>query len=160
MLPFKTILFATDFSPASKVAFEVAGALARDYRARIIALHVIEPVRIGFSEYTAYVGPDEDKGHAMANLEAIKAPSPRVTIEHRLLEGEPAAVIAETAAEIGADLVVMGTHGRTGLTRLVMGSVAEEVLRRAPCPVLTVRDAVPVKEEAAVAEEMPETAML
>src|ERR1017187_787414 len=159
MLPFKTILFATDFSPASHVAFEVAAALARDYKAGMIAVHVIEPVSMGFSEYTAYVGPDEDMGLALANLQAIKAPSPRVTIEHRLLEGDPSTVIAETAAETGADLVVMGTHGRTGLTRFVMGSVAEEVLRRAPCPVLTVRDVVPVRV-AEPAEEMPVTAML
>lgn len=159
MLPFKTILFATDFSPASSVAFDVAAALARDYRARVIAVHVIEPVAMGFSEYTAFVGPEEDKGMALANLQAIKAPSPRVTIEHRLLEGDPATVIAETAAETGADLVVMGTHGRTGLTRFVMGSVAEEVLRRAPCPVLTVRDVVRVPADE-LAEELPETAML
>jgi nucleotide-binding universal stress UspA family protein len=145
MLPFKTILFATDFSPASKVAFEVASALARDYRARLIAIHVIEPVQMGFSEFNAYVGPDEDKGKAMEMLQAIKAPAPTVTIEHRLLEGTAATVIAETAEETAADLIVMGTHGRSGLTRLVMGSVAEEVLRRAPCPVLTVRGAVPVQ---------------
>ncbi len=158
MMPFKTILFATDFSPASNVAFEVAAALARDYKSHMIALHVIEPVHMGFSEYTAYVGPDEDKGLALAKLNAIKAPSPRVTLEYRLLEGDPAAVIAETAEEVGADLVVAGTHGRTGLTRLVMGSVAEEVLRRAPCPVLTIRGTVAVKAEEV--EEMPETAML
>ena len=147
MLPFKTILFATDFSPPSQVAFEVASALARDYRARMIALHVVEPVNVGFSEYAAYVGPEEDRGEAMAKLRAIKAPSPMVTLEYRLLEGDPATVIAETAGEIDADLVVMGTHGRTGLTRLVMGSVAEEVLRRASCPVLTVRDVAKVKIE-------------
>lgn len=147
MLPFKTILFATDFSPASNVAFGVASALARDYRARIIALHVIEPARMGFAEFNTYVGPDEDRGWAMDQLHAIKAPAPTVTIEHRLLEGEAATVIVETAAETGADLVVMGTMGRTGLTRLVMGSVAEDVLRRAPCPVLTIRGAVPVAVE-------------
>lgn len=147
MLPFKTILFATDFSPASNVAFNVAAALARDYRARIIALHVVEPVHMGFSEFSAYVGPDEDKGEAMKMLKALKAPSPTVTIEHRMLEGDAATVIVETAAEVAADLIVMGTMGRTGLTRLVMGSVAEEVLRRAPCPVLTIRGAVRVKTE-------------
>jgi len=153
MLPIKTILFATDFSPASKIAFEVAASLARDYNARLIALHVIEPVQMGFSEFNAYVGPDEDTGAAMELLHTFKAPSPRVTIEHRLLEGSAAAVITETAAETGADVVVMGTHGRTGLSRLMMGSVAEEVLRQAPCPVLTIR-AMPVRvsePEAAVA---------
>ena len=158
MLPFRTILFATDFSAPSNVAFDVGSALARDYKARMIVLHVIEPAAAGYSEFNPYIGPEEDKGEAMSKLHAIKAPSSKVTIEHRLLEGDPATVIAETAAETGADLVVLGTHGRTGLTRLVMGSVAEQVLRRAPCPVLTVRGVVPVKvEEPAV--EMPESAL-
>ena len=139
MMPFKTILFATDFSPASQMAFEAAAALARDYRARIIAVHVVEPVQTGFSEFTSYIGPEEDRGRAMELLQAIRSPSPMVTIEHRLLEGDPATVVVETAQETSADLIVMGTHGRAGLTRLVMGSVAEDVLRRAPCPVLTVR---------------------
>ena len=147
MLPFKTILFATDFSPTSQVAFNVAGALARDYRARIIALHVVEPVTVAFGEFGAYTGPDEDKGLAMTSLHAIKAPAPTVTIEYRLLEGDAATVIVETAAETGADLIVMGTTGRAGFSRLVMGSVAEEVLRRAPCPVLTIRGTIPVKTE-------------
>jgi len=62
-----------------------------------------------------------------------------VCVEHRLGEGDPATVILEVAEETGAGLIVMGTHGRTGLGRLVMGSVAEQVLRTAPCPVLTVR---------------------
>src|SRR5262245_48788200 len=122
MMPFRTILFATDFSPASNVAFGVASALARDYRARIIVLHVIEPVRMGFAEFTSYVGPDEDRSLAMENLRAITAPN--ITLEHRLLEGEPAAVIVDAATETGADIIVMGTMGRTGLTRVVMGSVA------------------------------------
>jgi len=154
MLPFKTILFATDFSGASKMAFGVASALARDYKARMIVVHVIEPIRMGFSEFAAYVGPEEDKGQAMTQLQAIKPPSPMVTLEYRLLEGEPATVIVETAQEIEADLIVMGTHGRSGLTRLVMGSVAEDVLRRAPCPVLTLRE--PVTEKIAVPAAAPE----
>jgi nucleotide-binding universal stress UspA family protein len=121
----------------------------------MIALHVIEPAKVGFSEYGSYVGPEEDKGEAMSRLQAIKAPSPMVTIEYRLLEGDPATVIAETAAEIDADLVVMGTHGRTGFTRFIMGSVAEEVLRKATCPVLTVRDVATVKVEEPVAAAEP-----
>jgi len=145
MMPFKTILFATDFSPASKMAFEVASALARDYKARIVAVHVVEAARMGFSEFAAYAGPEEDKGLAVEELHAIKPPSPMVTIEYRLLEGDPSVVIVETAQETEADLIVMGTHGRAGLTRLVMGSVAEDVLRHAPCPVLTIRDTIAAK---------------
>ena len=157
MLPFKTILFATDFSPASKVAFEVASALARDYRARIIAVHVVEPQTIGFSEFGSYVGPKEDPGEAMRLLRLLKAPPSAVTMEYRLLEGNPASVIVETAAETNAEVVVMGTHGRTGFSRLVMGSVAEEVLRGSPCPVLTVRADMPVKDEQTDEVELSET---
>lgn len=158
MLPFKTILFATDFSPTSEVAFHVAAALARDYHARVIAMHVVEPVNIGFSEYGNYIGPEEDKEHALELLNAIVSPSPRVTLERRMVEGAPAEMIAEVATEVKADLIVMGTHGRTGLTRLVMGSVAEEVLRRAPCPVLTIRGMInlPTEETERAEEEVPE----
>jgi nucleotide-binding universal stress UspA family protein len=117
---------------------------------------VVEPVRVGFSEYGSYIGPEEEKGHAMEMLNAIVAPSPRVTLERRMLEGDPAEMIAEAAADANADLIVMGTHGRTGLTRLVMGSVAEEVLRHAPCPVLTIRGHLNVVTEESVGEEVPE----
>ncbi len=157
MLPFKTILFATDFSPASKVAFEVASALARDYRARVVALHVVEPQAIGYSEFGSYVGPVEDPGEAMTMLRALKAPSSTVTMEYRLVEGDPASVITETAAETEADVVILGTHGRTGLSRLLMGSVAEEVLRHSPCPVLTIRADMPVRDEMKDEAELPET---
>jgi nucleotide-binding universal stress UspA family protein len=64
---------------------------------------------------------------------------PGVEAERRLEEGDPVEAILRVAEEIGADLIVMGTHGRTGLSRLFMGSVAEQVLRRAPCPVLTLK---------------------
>ena len=116
MMPFKTILFATDFSPASQASFVVAAALARDYKARIIAVHVVEPAQVGYTEFAAYTAPEEDRGQAMESLQALKSPSPMVTIEYRLLEGDPATLIVETAAETDADIVVMGTHGRAGLT--------------------------------------------
>jgi nucleotide-binding universal stress UspA family protein len=154
MIPFKTILFATDFSPASQKAFEVAATLAHDYKARIIVIHVLEPVTMGFSEFAAYVGPEEDRAQALELLRTVKPASPLIVTEHRLLDGDPATVIVETAQEIAADLIVMGTHGRSGLTRFVMGSVAEQVLRRAPCPVMTIRDVIAEKtmEQAEMAE--------
>src|SRR5688572_15902087 len=112
MLPFKTILFATDFSPASREAFTVATGLARDYQARIIAVHVIPPIRADFAEFSTFPGPDEDRSEALRLLHQVQ--SPGHPMEHRLLEGDPASVIAETATSAGADLIVMGTHGRTG----------------------------------------------
>jgi nucleotide-binding universal stress UspA family protein len=79
---------------------------------------------------------------------------PAVHVEHRLKEGAPATEILRTARALECDLIVMGTHGRTGVGRLLMGSVAEEVLRKAPCPVLTVKTAIPgeVLAEKPVAE--------
>jgi universal stress protein A len=70
-------------------------------------------------------------------LQAVVPTDPNVPCEHRLITGDPSTAIAKLAEEEHADLIVMGTHGRTGLTRLLMGSVAEAVVRRAPCPVLT-----------------------
>jgi nucleotide-binding universal stress UspA family protein len=67
------------------------------------------------------------------------------------MEGEPSATIVQVARETSADLIVMGTHGRTGLARVLMGSVAEDVLRTAPCPVMTVKATVPVPGEELVA---------
>jgi nucleotide-binding universal stress UspA family protein len=74
-------------------------------------------------------------------------------VEHRLEEGEPAAQILRVAKETKAGLIVMGTHGRTGLERILLGSVAEKVLRKAVCPVLTVR--IPILAEATKPVELP-----
>lgn len=73
---------------------------------------------------------------------------PEVLVEHRLREGDAAAEILQVADEVGADLIVLGTHGRTGLGRVLMGSVAEAVLRRARCPVLTLKSPLPEAESA------------
>jgi nucleotide-binding universal stress UspA family protein len=76
-------------------------------------------------------------------LDAVRPSVPNVTAEHVLLTGDEATEIVRLAVDEGFDLIVMGTHGRTGLSRLLMGSVAEQVLRRAPCPVLTVKQPIP-----------------
>jgi nucleotide-binding universal stress UspA family protein len=74
---------------------------------------------------------------------ALRPPDPAVRFEGRLCEGEPAEEIIRLAGKTRSDLIVMGTHGRTGLGRLLLGSVAEEVLRRAPCPVLLLKKPFP-----------------
>jgi nucleotide-binding universal stress UspA family protein len=81
-------------------------------------------------------------------LNRLRAPDARVRVEHRLEEGDTATQILRVAQETGCDMIVLGTHGRTGLGRLLMGSVAEQVLRMAPCPVLTVRAPFPASESA------------
>lgn len=131
MLSVQTILHPTDFSKRSGYAFQLACSLARDQGARLIILHIM-PVPL-VQEKQLY------REEMAGELSQLSAPDTQVRMEHRLEEGDAATQILRVAQETGCDLIVMGTHGRTGLGRLVMGSVAEEVLRLASCPVLTVR---------------------
>jgi nucleotide-binding universal stress UspA family protein len=141
MLPIKTILHPTDFSQPSEYAFQVACSLARDYGAKLIVLHVdTPPVTIG--EVISYMEPEEYKEKLWAEFHRLEASEPGIRdlrVETKLVEGSPAKEILMTAREIKPELIVMGTHGRTGLGRLLMGSVAEEVVRKSPFPVLTVK---------------------
>ena len=144
MLPIHTILHATDFSPQSEAAFGVACALARDYRARVIVMHVHQTPTMAFGEFGALPpAPDETEEGLRARLANIRPTDATVPVDRYMTDGEPAEEILRLAKERGADLIVLGTHGRTGLGRLLMGSVAENVMRRAPCLVLTVKQPVP-----------------
>jgi nucleotide-binding universal stress UspA family protein len=140
MLAIKSILFPTDFSERSEVAFRLACSLARDHGARLIVLHVVAPPQTVAYEampmLPAY--PPGYREELETRLRSLKAPA-GVAVDYRLEEGFAAAEIVTLAAEASADLIVMGTHGRTGLGRLLLGSVAEQVLRKAKCPVLTVK---------------------
>jgi nucleotide-binding universal stress UspA family protein len=138
MFEIRTVLHPTDFSERSARAFQLACSLARDHRARLIVLHVIPPPD-SFGEAVARQQPDSYRAQICDHLYALRAPDSRVEIEYRLGDGDPHAEILRVAEESSCDLIVMGTHGRTGLGRLLMGSVAEQVLRQAPCPVLTVK---------------------
>ena len=137
------ILFPTDFSPLGETALEMATALAKQRGAKLVIAHVEEPpMAYGGGElYSGIEEPDRREMEAM--LAAILPTDPAVGYEHRLLIGSPATAIVRLAESENFDLIVMPTHGRTGLSRLLMGSVAEEVVRKAPCPVLTVKAAVP-----------------
>ncbi len=141
MLAIQTILYPTDFSETSRYAFQLACSLARDHGARVIALHVAPPPQTvnfeGMPPSPALpVGYQEDLKN---KLREFSAASVEVQVEPRLEEGFAATEIVRVAREVPCDLIVMGTHGRTGLGRLLLGSVAEHVLRKAPCPVLTVK---------------------
>ncbi len=131
------IIYPTDFSHCGTAALRLATSLARDTGAKLLIVHVEEsPLAYGGGEM--YYGiPEPASEDLQKMLDRVVPTDPAVAYEHRLLAGEPATAIAELAAEENADMIVMGTHGRTGLTRLLMGSVAEAVVRRAPCPVLT-----------------------
>jgi nucleotide-binding universal stress UspA family protein len=149
VLPVHTILHPTDFSDRSGYAFRVACSLTRDYGARLVALHVVtSPLTIVYGEGAVPLDPETFRAEAKVKLDSLEPPAPGMALERRLTEGDPAAEILRQAREIDADLIVMGTHGRTGLARLLMGSVAEQVVRQAPCPVLTVR--TPMAEAVAI----------
>jgi nucleotide-binding universal stress UspA family protein len=119
----------------------VACSLARDHGARVIAVHVMTPPT-AYGETGVFVAVEHTKPALLADLRQLRSPSGDVAIDHRLAEGDPAGEIIRLAEETDCDLIVMGTHGRKGLGRLLMGSVAENVMRRAPCPVLTVKATV------------------
>jgi nucleotide-binding universal stress UspA family protein len=133
MLPIRTIVHPTDFTEPSSYAFQMACALARDYGAKLVALHVYPVVSAGI------VSVEGSRKKLLAQLREITPPDSTIPVGHALVEGEPVFEILKAAEAYDADLIVMGTHGRGGLSRLVMGSVAEAVTRKANCPVLTVR---------------------
>jgi len=143
MLPIRTILHPTDFSVRSEPAFQLACALTRDYGARLVVLHVAVPPTVVYGEGILPPDPEILRREAQEQLDRLQAPQADVRAERRLVEGDPATEVLHVAQEIGANLIVMGTHGRTGLGRLLMGSVAEQVVRQAACPVLTVKTPYP-----------------
>lgn len=138
MFPIHTILHPTDFSEQADHAFRMACALARDHNARVVVAHVMPYPPVVYPE--GMVLATEDLRPKLTEmLRRVKPDDAKVAVERLLLEGDPTTAILDTAKEKGADLIVMGTHGWRGLTRLLMGSVAEGVLRGAACPVLTVK---------------------
>jgi nucleotide-binding universal stress UspA family protein len=140
----RQILCASDLSPASEPAWVMAQRLGRLFGADVLLLHVIPPVPMPMEGYLPPRMYQElvtgAHAQAEASLAAVAAgvagPPPKV--RSRVVEGSPAARIVDVAAEEGADLIVVGTHGRTGLDRVFLGSVADRVLRTARCPVVTV----------------------
>ena len=139
---YKKILFATDFSPASDAALQYATSLARDSGATLLIAHVEElPMPyVGGEMYFAQ--PEYPNPEIRRMLEAVVPPDKSVRYEHRLVMGTAADDIVRLADEEHVDLIVIGTHGRTGLKRVLMGSVAESVMRLATCPVLTLKEAI------------------
>jgi nucleotide-binding universal stress UspA family protein len=129
----QTILVPLDGSPPSLHALEHAIVLAEDYDATLIALHVVSP-----DTTLAPNVRDESERSIDGALQRAEESLVRHVIR-RTVDGDPVAEIIQAAGE--ADLIVMGTHGRIGRLQSILGSTAASVMRNAPCPVLTVRDA-------------------
>lgn len=141
----RKILFPTDFSSCSDAAIDVLVALATQMNASITAVHVVHvPEQFGPYEAWVYDRLEVEKAivkETQAHLEKyVQEKIPKsIPTDWRVLTGPPDLEIAGFAKTGGFDLVVMGTHGRGGVSHLLIGSVAEKVVRRCPCPVLTVR---------------------
>ena len=134
----KTILFPTDFSPLGDAALEYAAALARDSQGELLIVHTEEPGATYVIGETYYYGAAIPGSVELRKLlDAVKPKDANVRCRHILAHGNPADEIVRLANEEHVDAIVMATHGRTGLTHLLMGSVAEAVVRSAGCPVLT-----------------------
>lgn len=144
MKPFKKILVPVDFSLDAAEAIAYAADLSRRYEAQTMLVHVFQPVRYALPDGYILYSPkllSEMMAEFQKQLDAAKEEAKKagaVSVGTTLLEGVAFEEILGLAKNGSYDLIVMGTHGRTGLRRALLGSVAEHVVREAPCPVLTV----------------------
>jgi nucleotide-binding universal stress UspA family protein len=139
----RRILLTTDFSEASKKAFPYAMALARKFEASLILVHVVPShLPAELSHMGMVLEEKEMLSKAQEHLPGFQQAEldPHLHVETAVLHGGPAHEICTSAAMQGADLIVISTHGHTGLKRFALGSVTENVVRHAPCPVLVVRE--------------------
>jgi len=154
MIEIQRILCPIDFSEYSRHAVDHAVALARQYESTITALHVFPTVPVmayapGMPGFDPIVLTPTLRDQLLVDLKGFidTESTPRVPMEPVIREGDPVSEILSQATDMNADLLVMGTHGRSGFERLLLGSVTEKILRKAGCPVLTVPrrhpDAVP-----------------
>jgi nucleotide-binding universal stress UspA family protein len=142
MIHVKNILYATDFSPYSNQAYFHAVGLAETYKATLTIVHVYTPTPVAPLSAELVVSPPlspDDQDYWRGQLEQIRPLNPAIPVRHVFLVGDPAEEIVSFATSAHMELIVLGTHGRTGLERLLMGSVAEKVLRGALCSVLVVK---------------------
>ncbi len=143
MVEIKTILLPTDGSESSDKALAYALSFARQYGARVVILHVIEmEALVGAEPHLLHLSSFlEERARRILEKAVASANQAGVHTEARVVTGIPFDDIVRLSKELPADLIILGTHGRTGLPHALMGSVAEKVVRLAPCPVLTVRQA-------------------
>ena len=144
-----SILLPTDFSECANYALSYAASLARTFRASIVCLHVIEPIvpTVGYTGMTEPL-PIADISEQLEDSAERELPKiasceecAGLDVDELIVHGEAASEIVRVAKERGVDLIVISSHGRTGLGRMLFGSTAEAVVRHAPCPVLVVKPA-------------------
>jgi universal stress protein A len=137
---FKHILFATDFSPCSQVALPYALSVAKRYGSTVHVVHVVGPEPLIGPLGVHYPKTEDEDSLAKQSLDALiqSGALKGIPYTHTITRGVVSSVVSKQIADLNIDLVVLGTHGRSGLRKLVLGSVAEKILRCAGCPALTV----------------------
>lgn len=134
------ILVPVDFTECTEKALQYAAAFARQFDAELTLLHVMELAYVPTSEmgFVADVDSDEDVLRRLRSVQNRLGRGMRCQVLMR--KGAPQYEIVETAKALGSDLIILSTHGRTGLERVLLGSTAEKIVRRAGCPLLVVRE--------------------
>ena len=145
MIKLKKVLVPTDFSESARHALTYGISFAREYEAELTLLHVVENLTVGYASDLFPVPMaevfQEISGYAKAELAKLAAEARKkdVAVVEQVVQGKPSAEIIRFAGETEVDMIVLGTHGKGMLDQALFGSTTERVVRRAPCPVLTVR---------------------
>jgi len=145
VIKLKKVLVPTDFSDSARHAFSYGVSFAREYHAELVLLHVVENLTVGYASDLFPVPMaevfQEISGYAKTELAKLaeEARQKGVAVTELVVQGKPSAEIIRHAADNGVDMIVLGTHGKGMLDQALFGSTTERVVRRAPCPVLTVR---------------------
>lgn len=145
MIKLRKVLVPTDFSESARHAFSYGVSFAREFKAELVLLHVVENLTVGYASDLFPVPMaevfQEISGYAKAELAKLaeEAKQKQVAVSELVAQGKPSAEIIRYAAENAVDMIVLGTHGKGMLDQALFGSTTERVVRRAPCPVLTVR---------------------
>ena len=145
MIKLKKVLVPTDFSESARHALTYGMSFAREYEAELTLLHVVENLTVGYASDLFPVPMQEVfqeiSGYAKTELAKLGALARerKVSVVEQVVQGKPSAEIIRYARETEVDMIVLGTHGKGMLDQALFGSTTERVVRRAPCPVLTVR---------------------
>jgi nucleotide-binding universal stress UspA family protein len=147
VIKLKRVLVPTDFSDSARHAFTYGLSFAKEYGAELLLLHVVENVTVGYASDLFPVPMaevfQEISGYARTELAKLgqEARDRGVAVQEQVIQGKPSNEIIRFASESHVDMIVLGTHGKGMLDQALFGSTTERVVRRAPCPVLTVRTA-------------------
>jgi nucleotide-binding universal stress UspA family protein len=149
----KRILVPTDFSAHADEAFRAAQTLARATGAEVVVFHVARPPAVVTEGGAVLTEPGQEPVNLWERFREMQSGDPRVRVEHQVIVADrPGAThILEILDKLGCDLIVMGTHGRRGLRHVLFGSVTEDVVRRARCPVMVVKAPAPAHQPEAPA---------